>query len=156
MGTKEERRTPALRVGKRAAGATGRKYAIYAAQLRAALRAAGTGEPPEDRTAHLPAPGAALGKGRSPSRGGSGLTQPGPVVAQHRPTGARPGRELGLPLDIRQTAQLIGCSPWTVRQKLIPLGLPHVRFGASGKITFYRDQVIRWIECQQQGGHAQP
>ena len=62
---------------------------------------------------------------------------------------------LGPALNIRQAASLIGCSPWTVRQKLIPMGLPHLRFGASGKITFYRDQVVRWIESQQKGGHTQ-
>src|SRR5437879_1841844 len=31
---------------------------------------------------------------------------------------------LGTPLSIREAAGLIGCSPWTVRQKLIPSGLP--------------------------------
>jgi len=56
---------------------------------------------------------------------------------------------LGLPLDIRQAAAVIGCSPWTVRQKLIPMGLPRFRSGASGKLIFYRDQVIRWIENKQ-------
>ncbi len=81
--------------------------------------------------------------------------QPAPILGQQGPVAARAGRELGPPMDIRQTAKLIGCSPWTVRQKLLRLGLPHLRFGASGKITFYRDQVIRWIE-KQQGGTAQP
>ena len=56
------------------------------------------------------------------------------------------------PLSIDQVARLIGCSPWTVRQTLIPRGLPHFRFKASGRLIFYRDQVIRWIEKQQQGG----
>lgn len=56
---------------------------------------------------------------------------------------------LGPPLDIRQAAAVIGCSPWTVRQKLIPMGLPCVRFGASGKLIFYLDQVVRWIETKQ-------
>jgi hypothetical protein len=59
---------------------------------------------------------------------------------------------LGPPLSIREAAALIGCSPWTVRQKLIPWGLPHFRSAASGKLIFYRDQIIRWIESQQQGG----
>jgi hypothetical protein len=49
-------------------------------------------------------------------------------------------------------AELIGCSPWTVRQTLIPRGLPHFRFAASGKLIFYTGQVTRWIESQQQGG----
>ena len=59
---------------------------------------------------------------------------------------------LGRPLDIKEVAATIGCSPWTVRQKLIPMGLPHFRSGASSKLIFYRDQVIRWIESKQQGG----
>ncbi len=59
---------------------------------------------------------------------------------------------LGSPLTIRQVAKLIGCSPWTVRQTLIPRGLPHFRFTASGRLTFYTNQVIRWIEKQQIGG----
>jgi len=46
-------------------------------------------------------------------------------------------------------AALIGCSPWTVRQTLIRRGIPHFRSGASGRLIFYRDQVIRWI-CEQQ------
>ena len=59
---------------------------------------------------------------------------------------------LGLPLDIKQVAAVIGCSPWTVRQKLLPRGLPFFRSAASGKLIFYTDQVARWIESQQQGG----
>jgi len=58
---------------------------------------------------------------------------------------------LGEPLGIAETAELIGCSPWTVRQTLIPRGLPHFRFKANGRLIFYRDQVIRWIEKQQGG-----
>jgi hypothetical protein len=56
---------------------------------------------------------------------------------------------LGPPMDIRQAAAVIGCSPWTVRQKLIPMGLPCFRSGASGKLIFYLDQVVRWIETKQ-------
>ena len=56
---------------------------------------------------------------------------------------------LGPPMDIRQAAAVIGCSPWTVRQKLIPMGLPRFRSGASGKLIFYLDQVVRWIENKQ-------
>ena len=59
---------------------------------------------------------------------------------------------LGTPLDIRGVAGLIGCSPWTVRQRLIPSGLPFFRFGASGKLIFYTNQVVRWIEARQKGG----
>src|SRR5882724_9934197 len=59
---------------------------------------------------------------------------------------------LGPPLTISQVAALIGCSPWTVRQKLLPRGLPSFRSAASGKLIFYQAQVVRWIERQQQGG----
>jgi excisionase family DNA binding protein len=73
---------------------------------------------------------------------------------------AAPGKSapasLGPPLSIAEVARLIGCSPWTVRQKLLRNGLPFMRFAASGKLIFYRDQVIRWVERQQQlqGGIA--
>ena len=62
--------------------------------------------------------------------------------------------QLGEPLSIEQVAKLIGCSPWTVRQKLIPQGLPVMRFASNGKLIFYREQVLRWIAArqQQQGG----
>ena len=56
---------------------------------------------------------------------------------------------LGPPMDIRRAAAVIGCSPWTVRQKLIPMGLPCFRSGASGKLIFYLGQVVRWIETKQ-------
>src|SRR5438105_3179106 len=60
---------------------------------------------------------------------------------------------LGEPLTIGQAAHLIGCSPWTVRQTLIPSGLPVFRSRGSGKLIFYRDQVVRWITSRQ-GGNA--
>lgn len=60
--------------------------------------------------------------------------------------------ELGEPLSIRQVARVIGCSPWTVRQRHLRKGLPHFRSGANGKLIFYRDQVIRWIRAQQKKG----
>jgi len=60
---------------------------------------------------------------------------------------------LGRPLSIRQVARLIGYSPWTVRQKLLSLGLPVFRSGASGRLIFYEAQVIRWIEKIQGGKH---
>ena len=77
---------------------------------------------------------------------------PGPPEALLREQTAFVG-ELGPPLDVAAVARLIGCSPWTVRQTLIPRGLPHFRFGASGRLVFYQDQVVRWIESQQQGGN---
>jgi len=60
---------------------------------------------------------------------------------------------LGVPLSISETARVIGCSAWTVRQKLIPNGLPVFRSGPSGRLIFYRDQVVRWIQSRQ-GGNA--
>jgi len=89
-----------------------------------------------------------LGQGcpsQCPPQPGPNVGQPGPVLRPSEPT-------LGRPMDIHAVAALIGFSPWTVRQKLIPFGLPHFRSGASSKLIFYRDQVVRWIENQQKGG----
>ncbi|MBA3915517.1 MAG: hypothetical protein H0X25_17015 [Acidobacteriales bacterium] len=59
--------------------------------------------------------------------------------------------ELGEPLSIRQVARKLGCSPWTVRQTLIPQGLPHVRLqSGAGKLIFFDRQVVRWILSRQQ------
>lgn len=52
---------------------------------------------------------------------------------------------LGGPLDIEDVALLLGCSPWTVRQKFLPQGLPYLRASASGKLIFFRRQVLDWI-----------
>ena len=63
--------------------------------------------------------------------------------------------ELGEPLSLWQVSRLIGCSPWSVRQRFVPQGIPHFRSGPSGKLIFYRNQVIRWIverQDQQKGG----
>ena len=57
---------------------------------------------------------------------------------------------LGEPMSIREVSRLIGCSPWSVRQTLVPRGLPHWRSGPSGKLIFYRDQVVRWLIRQQE------
>ncbi|HEX3683160.1 MAG TPA: hypothetical protein VHU83_11535 [Bryobacteraceae bacterium] len=59
---------------------------------------------------------------------------------------------LGQPIGIAAISSLIGCSPWTVRQTLIPQGLPVFRSAASGKLIFYTNQVVRWIERRQQKG----
>jgi hypothetical protein len=53
-------------------------------------------------------------------------------------------------MGIRQVARLIGCSAWSVRQTLVPCGLPHWRSGPSGKLIFYHDQVVRWLLEQQE------
>jgi hypothetical protein len=57
---------------------------------------------------------------------------------------------LGEPMDIGQVAGLLGCSAWTVRQRYLPQGLPHLRACASGKLVFFQEQVIGWILKRQQ------
>jgi hypothetical protein len=68
--------------------------------------------------------------------------------------GSKTSEELGEPLSVRDVAALIGCSPWTVRQTLIPKGLPCFRSAASGRLIFYRQQVVRWILRQQRRGEG--
>lgn len=70
-------------------------------------------------------------------------------MLNHTPTSS-----LGTPLSIKQVARLIGCSVWSVRQTLIPRGLPHFRSGPNGKLIFYEQQVVRWLLHMQrhQGG----
>ena len=76
-----------------------------------------------------------------------------PPEALPDPRPALPMELLGEPLSIREAAQLVGCSVWGVRQRLIPQGLPHFRSAPSGRLIFYRDQVIRWVlQKQKQGG----
>jgi len=97
----------------------------------------------------------ALGRGQR--RLGVGRGQPGPFVREQGPI--LPPLEsdfgpLGSPMSISEVARMIGCSPWSVRQTLIPQGLPHLRFKANGRLIFYRGQIARWIERQQQGGQT--
>jgi len=63
---------------------------------------------------------------------------------------------LGEALSIKHVAALIGCSPWTVRQVLIPRGLPCFRAGANGRLIFYRQQVVQWVLRQQQHRKGRP
>jgi len=73
---------------------------------------------------------------------------------QHCPPRCPPpgdANPLGTPLSVSEVAALIGCSPWTVRQKYVPLGLPHFRVGPTGKLTFYKSQVVRWLMRRQKG-----
>jgi hypothetical protein len=87
------------------------------------------------------------------------LREPGAILAPGGPGfgplhGKLEHAPLGPPLGIRQAAALIGCSPWTVRQTLIPRGLPYFRSAASGRLIFYTHQIVGWIESQQfQGGN---
>jgi hypothetical protein len=62
------------------------------------------------------------------------------------------GDILGEPLSIQQVADIIGCSPWTVRQRYMAVGLPHFRLGPNGKLIFYKNQIIRWLLMQQEKG----
>lgn len=62
------------------------------------------------------------------------------------------GDPLGEPISIREVARVLGCSPWTVRQRHLPQGLPHFRSGPQGKLVFFRQQVIRWILQRQTKG----
>jgi hypothetical protein len=60
---------------------------------------------------------------------------------------------LGDTMDIEDVAMLLGCSVWTVRQRYLPEGLPHLRASARGRFIFFREQVIDWIlERQTKGG----
>ena len=84
-----------------------------------------------------------------------GLGQRNPQHYPHPPEGptascpsATP--PLGAPLSIHDVADLLGCSAWTVRQRYLPQGLPHLRACASGKLVFFREQVIGWILKRQQ------
>lgn len=72
-----------------------------------------------------------------------------------RTTGHRALPELGQPLAIAEVARLLGCSLWTVRQRYLRQGLPYLRTSATGKLVFFREQVIAWIldrQQQQKGG----
>jgi phage terminase Nu1 subunit (DNA packaging protein) len=63
---------------------------------------------------------------------------------------------LGEPLSVYDTARLIGCSAWTVRQKHVHQGLPCFRSGPAGRLTFYRNQIVAWIlekQKEQKGGN---
>jgi hypothetical protein len=84
----------------------------------------------------------------SPTELGHSSPQPCPPHCP-QPGEANP---LGTPLSIGDVAKLIGCSTWTIRQKYLPLGLPHFRPSPTGKLLFYKTQVIRWLIRRQKGG----
>lgn len=75
---------------------------------------------------------------------------PSPGEALH--SSKKSNDPLGEPLGIREVAKLIGCSPWTVRQRYLPAGLPHFRSSPNAKLIFYKNQVIRWLLRQQEKG----
>jgi hypothetical protein len=86
----------------------------------------------------------------------SGLGQRNPQHCPHpREANATPGSastssSLGTPMNISEVAALLGCSPWTVRQRYMRQGLPCLRASATGKLVFYEKQVIDWILKRQQ------
>jgi hypothetical protein len=85
-------------------------------------------------------------------------TSPGQHCPQHYPQPPEPNlradETLGRAMDIEETANLLGCSVWTVRQRYLPQGLPHLRASAGGKLVFFKRQVVGWILQRQrkQGG----
>ena len=84
---------------------------------------------------------------RPPSLGHGACTAAHTVGRPEPQPGLAPGDDirLGEPLNIRQVARLIGCSVWSVRQRHVRHGLPHFRSSPSGKLIFYRDQVVAWL-----------
>src|SRR4051812_40810702 len=71
---------------------------------------------------------------------------PGQRYPQHCP---QPGgapiaspSPLGDAIGIAGVAEMLGCSPWTVRQRYLREGLPHIRTSARGRLVFFRNQVI--------------
>jgi len=76
-----------------------------------------------------------------------------PSHCPHQEEAAADGLALGGPLNIEDVATLLGCSVWTVRQRYLRDGLPHLRASARGRFIFFREQVIDWIlERQKKGG----
>jgi hypothetical protein len=75
----------------------------------------------------------------------------GQSCPQHCPyRESRDSSALGEAMSIGDVARMLGCSVWTVRQKYLPQGLPHVRASEMGKIVFLKTQVIAWIVKRQQ------
>ena len=95
--------------------------------------------------------GLALARGHAPNQRFL-HSDPGQSCPQYCPgAGSDP---LGPPISIREVAQLLGCSAWTVRNKYLFQGLPYLRSGSQGKLIFYRNQIVRWILERQQKGVA--
>jgi hypothetical protein len=65
------------------------------------------------------------------------------------------GDPLGEPMTIREVARVLGCSEWTIRQRYLPLGLPHFRLSPTGKLLFFHNQILRWVleKQRQKGGY---
>ena len=56
---------------------------------------------------------------------------------------------LGPPMNIQHAATLLGCSTWTIRQRLIPMGLPYFQASPARKLIFYQNQIVHWMETHQ-------
>jgi hypothetical protein len=82
--------------------------------------------------------------------GANGRGQNCPQDCPHHADGGL--TELGQPLSIRELADLIGCSVWTIRQRYLRAGIPFVRLRPHGKLIFYRNQIIHWLLTEQQKG----
>ena len=63
-----------------------------------------------------------------------------------------PPTPLGTPLSIDEVAALLHCSAWTVRNALVPKGLPYFRSGPNSRMVFFTNQVVKWVEQKQKGG----
>ena len=84
-----------------------------------------------------------------------GLGQRNPQHCPHPETTLenKSGDPLGEPMSIREVAEVLGCSEWTVRQQYLPRGLPHFRLSPAGKLLFFHNQIVRWVlEIQRQKG----
>jgi hypothetical protein len=75
----------------------------------------------------------------------------GQSYPQHYPHSESMPSRLGEPMDIEDVAELLGCSVWTVRQRYLPGGLPHIRASARGRFVFFHKQVVDWILKRQKG-----
>jgi len=83
----------------------------------------------------------------------SGLGQCYPQASTAMPQAKKADADpLGEPMTIGQVAELLACSVWTVRQRYLPSGLPYFRIGSTGKLLFYRRQVVQWILQKQNQG----
>jgi hypothetical protein len=100
--------------------------------------------------------GSAGFRSRVPENGTSGepVRFPAANLDQNCPRPNELRANLGEPLTIHAVAELLGCSPWTVRQRYLRQGLPHLRACTGGRIVFFREQVIAWVlkRQQQKGG----